>query len=502
MSFTNIEATQIAHLVGKQSSAYSTSVAKMSSGKRIINPAVDAGGLSMQAKLSASGERHKLAMQNMLSAVSRSQTQVALLQEGVKTLERMEELSVQSMGPIANSHDRENYNKEFQELLTQFKNITQEKLLGSPLFGISEYFGGQSIKVANSQDGGAGEHSFEIDTVTGSGLVNFDQFSFALPDLFQVYHGDVLIHERVTGSSFMSTFVGGLHSGNSADVSEYFGNDYTPEPFQDFGEDGVAGTNDAGEGNGVYDYGEAFTDQASGTKDGNPIFNGNYDGYGPQEASFLAGQFWTGSQPANPSPGDQPGTRSVFKFGQDGKDINGNPYQTDSTTLRFVVNQGGSTKSDTDLSPSQTEWAYEIEIISESPEMEESNTNFTVMTDGHGSEINLKSINMPIIFNSDLLSLENTKSSLEVLKKAKSLTMDAIAQASANLQRLQGEIGENENRIVSGEEALSSISDLDMAQESTKLAVSRLKYESAAKLLKSAQIIPQAILSLLTKGNL
>jgi len=155
MSFTNIEATQIAHLVGKQSSAYSTSVAKMSSGKRIINPAVDAGGLSMQAKLSASGERHKLAMQNMLSAVSRSQTQVALLQEGVKTLERMEELSVQSMGPIANSHDRENYNKEFQELLTQFKNITQEKLLGSPLFGISEYFGGQSIKVANPQGWGA-----------------------------------------------------------------------------------------------------------------------------------------------------------------------------------------------------------------------------------------------------------------------------------------------------------------------------------------------------------
>ena len=497
MSFTNIESTQIAHLVGVESAAFTESVSKMSSGKRLIYPAMDAAGLSMEVKLSSSGERHKLAMQNMLSAVSRTQTQISLLQQGMKMLERMEELSLKAMGPAINAQDRENYNKEFQEIQVQYQNIFREKLFGSNLFGVSDC-GGQTIKVANDQSGSADEHVFEIDTVTGSGLVNFDQFAFAIPDLFQVYHGDVLIHERVTGASFMSTFVGGLHSGNPADVSEYFGNGYTPEPFQDFGEDGVAGTGDAGEGNGIYDYGESFTDLSSGTRDGNPIFNGNYDGYGPQQAAYLAGQFYAGSQPANPSPGDQPGTRSVFKFGPDGRDINGNPYQTDSTTLRFVVNQGGATNSATDLTPSPTEWEYEIEIIPESP----NNAEFTVMTDGHGSEVSLESVNMSLIYNSDILSVENAQSSLDSLKKAKMCTVEALSQASANLQRLQGEISENEKRIVNNERALSSISDLDVAAESTRLAVAKLKYESAARLLQNAQIVPQAILSLLTEENL
>ena len=498
MSFSNIESTQIAHLVGKEATAYTESVAKMSSGKRILKPAMDAGGLSMELKLSSSSKRHQLAMQNMLSAVSRTQTQISLLQQGMKMLERMERLAIQAMAPMVNSQDQENINKEFQELLTQYQNLFREKFLGSKLFGASENCGGQTIKVANDQSGAADEHVLKIDTVTGSGLINFDQFAFAIPDLFQVYHGDVLIHERVTGANFMSTFVGGLHSGNAGDVSEYFGNGYTPEPFQDFGEDGVAGTGDTGEGNGVYDFGESFTDLASGTKDGNPIFNGNYDGYGPQQAAYLAGQFWTGNQPGNPSPGDQPGTRSVFKFGPDGTDINGNSYQTDSTVLRFVVNQGGATNSAADLSPNPTEWEYEIEIIPDSPE----NQKLSVITDGHGNEIDLESVNMAVIYNTDILSEENAKSSLELLKKAKMCTFEGLAQASANLQRLQGEIGENEKRIVNSEKALSAVSDLDLAAESTKMAATQIKFESAARLLKSAQIIPQAILSLLTQGNL
>ena len=100
------------------------------------------------------------------------------------------------------------------------------------------------------------------------------------------------------------------------------------------------------------------------------------------------------------------------------------------------------------------------------------------------------------------MSEENAKSSLELLKKAKMCTFEGLAQASANLQRLQGEIGENEKRIVNSEKALSAVSDLDLAAESTKMAATQIKFESAARLLKSAQIIPQAILSLLTQGNL
>ena len=80
--------------------------------------------------------------------------------------------------------------------------------------------------------------------------------------------------------------------------------------------------------------------------------------------------------------------------------------------------------------------------------------------------------------------------------------MGAISQASANAQRLNGEISENQARISSGEEAASRIMDLDVADESLKYAKAKLRFQSIASIISKAQIIPQAILSLLQKGNL
>ena len=447
----------------------------------------------MEVRLASAGERHKLAMQNMLGAISRTQTQMTLLQQGMDMLSRMEELAVMALGPALSDGDRENYNKEFQELLTQYQNLFREKYQGGNLFGVSQECASQTIQVANSQDGEAAENIFEIDTVTGNGWVNFDQFADFVPDLFQVYHGDTLIHERVTGASFFPTYVGGLHTGNSADVAEYFGDDYKPEPFQDFGEDGLPGTGDEGEGNGTYDLGEPFTDEPSGSRDGVPIVNGNYDGYSPFLATYVSGLPGVLTEPANPSPGDQSGVRSVFRFGSEALDINGNKYESDSTKLRFVVNKGGSTLSDTNLTPNDTTWEYEFEIFPESPDI----PAFTVMTDGYGNEITLKSIDIAMIYNADVLNEENARSALNLLSDAKECAMSAISQASANMQRLTYEIEENEKRIVSNEDAVSRIGDLDMAMESTRMAITKIRYESATRILKEAQIIPQALLTLL-----
>lgn len=187
------------------------------------------------------------------------------------------------------------------------------------------------------------------------------------------------------------------------------------------------------------------------------------------------------------------GARSVFRFGPQGLDLNGNPYETNSTKLRFVVNQGGATQSDTDLTRNATLWEYEIEIFPESPDI----PPFTVMTDGHGNEITLQSVDMAMMYSADVLTQENAQSSLSLLSMVKECAMEAISQASANMQRLTYEIEENENRIVTNEDAVSKIADLDMAAESTRMAIVKIRYESATRILKDAQIIPQALLSLL-----
>jgi flagellin-like hook-associated protein FlgL len=497
LSFTNVESTVIARQMGTCAADLSYRTKRLSSGRRILNPVNDAGGFSFHAKLDSSNQRHHLAMQNLGNALSYSQSQTKLASVGMQFLDRMSQLTTMAMDSTLNSADRENYDKEMQELTKEYQNLFRKEFNGISLFDIASGCGTQSLKVSDSQAGTNEERVYEIDTINGSGVAKIDQFSSLIPDLFRVYHGDVLIHERVSGSSAFPSYIGGVNSGNAADVSEYFGDNYTPEPFQDVGEDGVGGTGDTGEGNGEYDIGEPFTDQSSGTRDGVPILNGNYDGYGPQEQAFLTAQGWTGSEGTNPTPGDQSGTRSVFKYGPNGTDINGNSYSTDSTILRVVINEGGASISDTDLSPQATEWEYEIEVIPESKNQIQS-----LMSDGHGTELNLTPVGLPSLFNSSINSVSRARDVLEEIKKAQVCLMGAISQASANVQRLNGEISENQARISSGEEAASRIMDLDVADESLKYAKAKLRFQSIASIISKAQIIPQAILSLLQKGNL
>jgi flagellin-like hook-associated protein FlgL len=124
------------------------------------------------------------------------------------------------------------------------------------------------------------------------------------------------------------------------------------------------------------------------------------------------------------------------------------------------------------------------------------------MSDGHGTEVDLSPVALPALFNSSISSVSSARDVLEEIKKAQVCLMHAISQASANAQRLNTEISENQERIVSSEEAASRIMDLDVAQESVKYAKAKLRYQSVASIISKAQIIPQAILSLLQKENL
>lgn len=415
-----------------------------------------------------------------------------MAQNTMNLVNRMSELATRAMDVTKASPDRENYQKEASELLQQYQEVFRQKLNGVALFDVKEGCGSQTIKASFSQSGTHEEVVFEIDTINGAGVAKIDQFAQFIPDLFRVYHGDVLIHERVTGSAALSTFVGGVNSGNLGDVVEYRGNNYKPEPFNDFGEDGVAGTGDDGEGNGEYDYGEPFTDQPSGTKDGVDIFNNNYDGYGPQQSAYLNSQVWTQPEATNPSPGDQPGTRSVIKYGTGGTDVNGNPYETTSTMLRVVINEGGASVSNTDLSPQGTEWEFAIEI---SPGTAGNKKN--IMLDGYGSEMEIKSLEIPVLADIDLSTTAGAQQAIEDLDLIRDCLSASIAQAAAVTQRLSKEEQENEQRIVNVEAASGRIMDVDYSLESTRMAKDQARLNLVTNMYKKAQIIPESLLGLI-----
>ena len=497
MSFTNVEATAAAFQVGRVGAQVAKTTERLSSGKRINLPNVDPGGLSLHAKLSCTNLRHRAAMQNLSNALSHAQQQEGLIRQALNLFQRMGQLATLATDELISAQDRENYDKELQELTREYGQYFFKEFGGKRLFGITGACGTASIKLAGSGAGTAAERAFEVETFSGAGTVKWDQFSYGIPDLYQVYHGDTLIHERVTGANFLPAYVGGLHSGNFMDVSEYRGNNYKPEPFQDFGEDGVAGTMDKGEGNGEYDFGEPFTDQASGTRDGAPILNGNYDGRGQLEQDWIAAQAWSVNEPGNPAPANEAGARSVFKFGPDGRDVNGNPYSTTSTKLRFVINPGGATVSDIDLTPNITEWEHSVEILPESNE-----TDFSVLSDGFGNEISLKNVNLAVFSGYDLTTVSKANEALHEIQHVTDCLTAELSQASANAQRLRKETEENSVRITNTEAAEGRIMDLDVAAEAITLAKHNIRQKSSVAVMAQAQVIPNTLLGLLIDGGL
>jgi flagellin len=112
-----------------------SSVAKLSSGKRMQNAKHDAGGFQQAAKLGSRHKRDVASMQNLQNLVSYSQIQDGSLETVGKILNRMNTLATRALDVTATDNDRENYNKEFIELAAQLDEMKLEKFNGMDVFG-------------------------------------------------------------------------------------------------------------------------------------------------------------------------------------------------------------------------------------------------------------------------------------------------------------------------------------------------------------------------------
>jgi flagellin len=110
---------------------------RLSSGKRISNPADDAGGLAVAYKLNSTINRSYATIQNAQNALSYLQVQDSSLATVGKILDRMAELRTMAQDITKNSGDIENYSKEFIELQSQLRQIKEEKFNGISLFSIT-----------------------------------------------------------------------------------------------------------------------------------------------------------------------------------------------------------------------------------------------------------------------------------------------------------------------------------------------------------------------------
>jgi len=145
---TNYAATVASNNLAASNAMLQTSLNRLSSGSKIVNPSDDAGGLAVSMKLSAAAVRDGAVSTNIGNAVSLLQTQDGALNVSGKILQRISELKVLYSDVTKSTSDKANYDSEFTALQAQLTANASETFNGVSLFGSSSIG-----SVAVSQDG-------------------------------------------------------------------------------------------------------------------------------------------------------------------------------------------------------------------------------------------------------------------------------------------------------------------------------------------------------------
>jgi len=144
---TNVSAQSSARLLSESSSMLQKSLARLSSGSKIVSPEDDAAGLAVSFRFDAQINRISAANANVANAVSFGQTQDGFLQKVTKALDRMSELSILSQDVTKTDADRLLYDAEFQQLGDYVDDVASKEFNGVALFD------GTALNVTTDEDG-------------------------------------------------------------------------------------------------------------------------------------------------------------------------------------------------------------------------------------------------------------------------------------------------------------------------------------------------------------
>jgi len=131
---TNSAAVKANFHLGRNSSHLQKSLARLSSGNRITQPADDAGGLAVSMKLKASINRLAGAESNIQNGVSFLEVQDGVLKSIGMIVDRMSELKGLSRDVMKNENDQATYNNEFRDLQVQLYDMSMGQFNGVSLF--------------------------------------------------------------------------------------------------------------------------------------------------------------------------------------------------------------------------------------------------------------------------------------------------------------------------------------------------------------------------------
>lgn len=111
--------------LSKSQGSLATSMERLSSGLRINSAKDDAAGLAIAERMNTQVRGMNVAIRNANDGISLAQTAEGGLQEAGNMLQRMRELSIQSMNGTNSVSDRANLDAEFQQLNSEIGRIAE-----------------------------------------------------------------------------------------------------------------------------------------------------------------------------------------------------------------------------------------------------------------------------------------------------------------------------------------------------------------------------------------
>ena len=144
---TNISAQTSARLLGESTTMLSKSLARLSSGSKLVSPEDDVAGQAVSTRFVAQLSRISAANSNVGNAISFSQTQDGFLNKVGKALNRMSELTILAQDATKSDADLSLYNGEFNTLATYITDLATKDFNGASLFG------GNSLNVTIDSEG-------------------------------------------------------------------------------------------------------------------------------------------------------------------------------------------------------------------------------------------------------------------------------------------------------------------------------------------------------------
>jgi flagellin len=237
---TNAAASTAAFNLSKNHANLSKSLARLSSGNRITQPAEDAGGLAVAYKLDSTVKRTEAVLNNHQNALSYLQVQDGALETVGNIVSRMAELRTMAADITKNSSDIENYSKEFRELQSQLLKMSKEKFNGISLFALNSATASGSFKsnsagsytfidekgIKDTTTYGGNVKTFSRELLTHPGGVSTDgAISLNVGNFDQILKLDskdqTLFGKSNTGSFVTTTVGGGSVIKDISDVSIY-----------------------------------------------------------------------------------------------------------------------------------------------------------------------------------------------------------------------------------------------------------------------------------------